>query len=238
LTRSARARRSLDLADRIVVLQPEALRALPPRWRGKARVIYQAVDGKGGGGARFGKSRPTFDVCVVGHLRAVKDPFRAALASRLLPDDSRVRVLHVGGAMTEAMAERARREMRLNPRYHWLGERTRAETLRLLARSQLCVLSSKMEGGANVLGEAVAAAVPVLASRIPGSVGILGGGYAGYFEVGDTRALAALVARAESDERFLDKLRTQVERLRPLFLPEREQRSWDRLLGELSRGSE
>jgi putative glycosyltransferase (TIGR04348 family) len=234
LKRGGRARQSLDLASRVVVLQPAALDELKPEWRRKARVIFQSVEPPDTRPARGRSNRRHFDVCVVGHLRAVKDPFRAAMAVRLLPADSRVRVLHVGGAMTAAMAARARREMLINPRYHWLGERTRAVTLRLLARSELCVLSSKLEGGANVLGEAVAASVPVLASRVPGSVGILGRGYAGYFEVGDTRALAALIARAASDARFLDKLRAQVERLQPLFEPTRERAAWRELLGELA----
>ena len=50
---------------------------------------------------------------MIGHLRAVKDPFRTALAARSLPDSSKMRVLQVGGAMTAAMAKRARREMEL-----------------------------------------------------------------------------------------------------------------------------
>ncbi|HXG67357.1 MAG TPA: hypothetical protein VNO70_19795 [Blastocatellia bacterium] len=43
LPRSRQARHSLELATRIVVLQPAALAELPPRLRDKARVIYQSV---------------------------------------------------------------------------------------------------------------------------------------------------------------------------------------------------
>lgn len=238
LRRSARARRSLDLASRIVVLQPAALDELKDEWRRKARVIYQSVEPlpvepQRGRGESARNRAADFDVCVVGHLRAVKDPFRAAMAARLLPPESRIRILHVGGALSAAMAARARREEQRNRRYLWLGEKSREATQHIIARSRLCVLSSKMEGGANVLSEAIAAATPVLASHIPGSVGILGHDYAGYFEVGDTRRLAALMTRAELEVTFLDKLRAQVERLKPLFLPAREKRAWDELLREL-----
>jgi hypothetical protein len=35
-------------------------------------------------------------------------------------------------------------------------------------------ISSLAEGGANVIGEAAVVGIPVLASRIPGNVGLLG----------------------------------------------------------------
>jgi glycosyltransferase involved in cell wall biosynthesis len=92
-----------------------------------------------------------------------------------------------------------------------------------------------MEGGANVVGEAVVAGVPVLASRIPGNVGLLGERYDGYFEVGDTRGLAMLLDRCETELPFLQRLRRQLQSRRPLFAPARETRSWRRLLAELHR---
>src|ERR1700694_956207 len=112
------------------------------------------------------QSSVSFDVCVIGHLRTVKDPFRTAMAARLLPRSSRIRVVQVGGGLTEAMADRAPKEMRVNQRYEWLGEQSRSRVRRILAKSRLCVLSSRMEGGANVLSEAIVASVPILASRI------------------------------------------------------------------------
>jgi hypothetical protein len=145
LQKSRRARQSLEIATRLVVLQPMAIDQLPPQLRGKARVIYQSVAPSHQASNQeimvtlpdIPCSRRTFDVCVIGHLRQVKDPFRAALAARLLPASSRIRVLHVGGSMNEAMAVRARAEMEVNPRYHWLGEQPRWRTRRILRRSQL-----------------------------------------------------------------------------------------------------
>src|SRR6266566_9484187 len=178
------ARKSLELATRIVVLQPLACDELPKALQKKTRVIYQsATNGWQFAGKKFGtrehkpsrsSAASTFNVCSIAHLRSVKDPFRTAMAARLLPTDSRVRVLQIGDAMTNAMKQRARSEMKTNERYHWLGELPRARLLNILAKSHLCVISSRSEGGANVLSEAVVASVPVLASRVNGNVGILG----------------------------------------------------------------
>lgn len=239
LPSSRKAQLSLELATRIVVLQPKALEELRARWRKKARVIYQSLvapsrgmrDRKKG---KFRRPHRTFNVCVIGHLRPVKDPFRAALAARLLPLESRIRILQAGGAMSPEMAGRAGKEMERNPRYRWLGEQRRRRIRRLLAQSRISVLSSRMEGGANVLSEAIVAGCPVLASRIPGSIGILGENYPGYFKVGDTRGLAQLLLRAESDPVFGSKLSSRCRKLAARFEPARERAAWLNLLRELS----
>lgn len=244
LPRSRRARESLQLATRLVVLQPKASEELPPHLREKVRVIYQSVSrdapntrGSASGvrGSRFSpcESRIPFDVCVIGHLRPVKDPFRTTRAARQLPPSSRVRILHVGAAMDSRMARLARAEMRVNLRYRWLGEQPRWRVRRILAGSALCVLSSKLEGGANVVSEAIAAGVPLLASRIAGSIGLLGENYPGYFKVGDTQELAELLHRAETDPAFLSTLRSHCRKLAALFDPRREKAAWSRLLREL-----
>jgi putative glycosyltransferase (TIGR04348 family) len=203
LERSALARRSLELATRLVVLQPLAIQELPPRFRPLASVIHQSVP------TPAKKPPPEtgwFQVCALGHLRRVKDPFRAAKAARLLPATSTLRVLQAGRAMSPSMAVRARDEMRVNPRYRWLGDLSHEDAQHLLSRSRLMVLSSRAEGGANVISEALAHGVPVLASRIPGTVGLLGEDYPGYFEVGNTRALTALLEKAESEPAFYESL--------------------------------
>lgn len=233
LARSRSARAALSEADALIVLQEEAIRELAPRLRKRTRVFLQsAVQGP----AFPTKSVRTFDVCVVGHLRPVKDPFRAALAARKLPTSSRVRILHAGAALGPRFRERAEREMARNPRYHWLGELPRWRVRRLMARSHALVLSSRAEGGANVVSEAVVSGLPVLATRIPGTTGLLGSDYPGYFEVGETRALTELLARAESDPAFLAELAAHSRSLAPTFHPRRERASWKRLLEELRTG--
>ncbi len=84
------------------------------------------------------------------------------------------------------------------------------------------MISSRMEGGANVIVEAVTAGTPVLASRISGNEGMLGTDYAGYYPVGDAVALAALLHRADTDPAYYLLLQTQCAARAPLFAPERE----------------
>jgi putative glycosyltransferase (TIGR04348 family) len=225
------ARRALDLATRLVVLQPLGVGELPEGVRAKTRVIYQSVPAPR---VRVPPRGDRFEVCVLGHLRPVKDPFRTALAARRLPTASRLRVLHLGAALSPAMAEQARSEAAVNPRYRWLGEVPRPRALRLLSRCRLLSLTSQQEGGANVISEALAASVPVVSSRIAGSVGLLGAGYPGYFPVGDTEALAGLLERVEADADFYRELHEWCGRLRPLIDPEGERRRWGELLGELA----
>ena len=227
------ARRALDLATRLIVLQPLGVAELPHRVRERARVIYQSVPAPRNTDGRGAARHDRFEVCVLGHLRPVKDPFRTALAARLLPPASRLSVLHLGAALQEEMAEQARAEVVVNPRYRWLGEVPRWRALRLLGRCRLLVLTSELEGGANAISEALAASVPVLSSRIAGSVGLLGADYPGYFPVGDTAALARLLGRAETDEDFYRALHDWCARLRPLVDPARERQSWAELLREL-----
>jgi putative glycosyltransferase (TIGR04348 family) len=224
------ARESLTLATRLVLLQPLGKAMLPAAVQDKSRVIYQSVHAP----TRTEPARAVaFEVCVMGHLRPVKDPLRTALAARLLPAASRIQVLHLGGALSEELAEQARAEQARNPRYRWLGELPQSEALSVLSRCRLLSLTSLSEGGANAISEAVVADVPVISSRIDGSIGLLGEDYPGYFPVGDTQALADLLSRAETDTAFYKALRDSCSRVRPLLDPAREKRSWEQLLQEM-----
>jgi glycosyltransferase involved in cell wall biosynthesis len=119
------------------------------------------------------------------------------------------------------------------PRYTWLGERPHWQTLRRLARARVMVISSRMEGGANIVGEALAAGVPVIASRIAGNIGMLGDDYAGYFPVTDERALAQLLWRAESDADYYRLLKKQCHARKPLVSQAREHAALKRLLADI-----
>jgi putative glycosyltransferase (TIGR04348 family) len=224
------ARRSLRLATRLIALQARGLDELPPELKLKVHVIVQS--------AQAPEERPEplagcFEVVVSGHLREVKDPFRAAEASRLLPASSRIRITHLGAALEAGMEGRARAEMAANPRYHWLGGLSHREALAVAARARLLALTSVMEGGANVVCEALAAGVPVLSSAIPGSAGLLGDDYPGTFPVGDTAALAALLLRAETDPAFYADLAARCAALASEVEPAREREAWEDLLAAL-----
>lgn len=215
------AQESLELATRLIVLQDQGALELPPRLRRKTSVVYQSC----GPIPRRPVLDDSFEIIVSGHLRAEKDPFRAAAALQYLPRDSHIRITHIGGARTPEFAATAHRWMQREPRYHWLGEVTHRRALTLLARSRAMVISSLMEGGANVVSEALVARTPVIASRIPGNTGLLGVDYRGYFPVGNARALARLLARIETDSQFLATLRRQCAARRRRITPARESRA-------------
>jgi len=218
LPASREARRSLALATRIVVLQDDARRLLAPALRRKTRVVYQSSDARAGAAP----PRDRFRAVVVGHLRAEKDPFRAVQALAQLPATPRIEVVQIGDAMTPAMARDARRWMRREPRYRWIGGRSHAVALGWIARSHLLVVSSVMEGGANVICEAARIGTPVLASRVSGNVGMLGRDYPGFYPLFDTDALARRLLRAAGEPRVLARLKTALRARRRLFAPQAE----------------
>src|SRR5262249_19474174 len=191
--------------------QPEGLHELPDWARGRARAILQSAEPV----RALPPRRDAFEVALLAHLRPVKDPFRAAMAARLLPAASRLRILPAGSALDPALAPRARSEQATNPRYRWLGGMPHWRARRVLARSRLMVITSRSEGGSNVLSEAIASGVPVVSSRIPGSTGLLGGDYPGLFAVGDTQGLASLLERMEKDAEFRVSLAAWCRKLAP-----------------------
>lgn len=223
---------SLEAADRIVGLHPLVGKVLPERLRGRLRVIMQSARPL----RHREPARRSFRVCFAGHLREEKDPLCPALAVRGLPPGSRIRVDAYGGAHTEDWATAAREEMRINPRYRWHGEIAHAALRRVYSRSHLLVLPSVMEGGANVVSEAVMAGLPVVASDIEGSVGLLGADYPGYYPVRDADALRERLLRAESDRAYYAALAAACAARRRLFTPEREQAGWDQLLRDIQAG--
>jgi glycosyltransferase involved in cell wall biosynthesis len=143
-------------------------------------------------------------------------------------------VIHIGRSLNEDMERFALSENQANNRYHWLGELPHEEALGLIGSSHLISITSQIEGSSNVLGEAIASSVPVIASKISGLIGTLGKDYPGYFPVGDTQALKNLLLRAESERAFYEQLRLHCSRLTDLVQPEMERESWQKLILELS----
>ena len=226
------SRESLRLADRLVVLQRKGLDELEPALHEKTWVIYQSAPASPG---QPGNPEKQFTVAVVGHMRPEKDPFRTAMAVRSLPRASRIRVVHIGAAFGDDFLRRAEQEAERNPRYRWVGEWPHWKTRRFMARSHILSITSRMEGSSNVLCEALASGVPVAASRISGLMGTLGDDYPGYYELGDTAGLKRLLLRAETDPAFYESLARHCAEVAPLVNPDREIRTWQGLIREVTR---
>ena len=159
---------------------------------------------------------------------------RTALAVRDLPANSRIRVSHFGMAHNKQSAKTAEAEMKRNPRYTWKGEVPGWRVRREFARTHLMVISSRAEGGANVISEAVVAGVPIIASDIDGNIGLLGRRYSGYYPVGDEMALRDRLLAAENAPKYLETLTRQCLALRNKFTPEAEQERWRKLIAKLT----
>jgi len=225
---------SIQTADELVTLHRLASKIIPEAAQHKVHVIHQSALPLTSEMIRSSEGpSETFDICVVGHLREEKDSMRVAYAVRNLPDTSNMRVLHYGKAHNEEWAGYAKEEMKINSRYHWLGEVSHNEVREAYANCQLMVLPSVMEGGANVISEATVAGLPVIASDIDGSIGLLGDDYAGYFPVKNEKRLSELLLKAESDKSFVEKLRQQCKERAKLFTVEAEKKAWEDLLNEL-----
>jgi putative glycosyltransferase (TIGR04348 family) len=213
------AKRSLDLATCLVVLQEKGLDELGPEHHQKASVIYQSAPALQP--AKRPAQRRHFDVVTIGHLRDEKDPATFMRASALT-NSVGIRFTHIGDVLDDALGVQVQATQQANLRYRWLGNLPHGKTRQILKHSDLMVVCSKMEGGANVIIEAITSGVPVLASDIPGNRGMLGADYAGYFPVGDAAALAAAIELTAVDPVFYAKLQSQCAARAPLFSPERE----------------
>ena len=223
--------KSMDLADALVGLHNLIGDITPLHLRPKLHVILQSARPL----ARPRQpSKRRFNVSVIGHMRDVKDPMRAALAVRGVPKNSRLCVRHFGSAFDKQTLKNAQLEMKINPRYQWFGEVSGGRVRQELSRTQAIIISSKAEGGANVVSEAIVANVPVIASNIDGNIGLLGRRYSGYYKMGDEISLREVLLRTENNPDFLDKLIRQLEMLAPKFTYQREQESWNRLIKKLS----
>jgi len=222
----ATARRSLDLASRLVVLTELGRAALPARWRSKVHVVLPSATSL----PPLAPRKRTFDVAVVGHLRAVKDPQLPMRVARALPDHSRIRVLHAGMALERDWARAAQSTARATDHYRWLGGVPPAAARALIRRARVLLHPSKEEGGATAIVEALQSGTPVIASDCAGNVGLLGTDYPGLFPVGDVDAARALLLRAESEPAFRRRLLAAARRRARRFTPAREGRSLRRLV--------
>ena len=222
--------RSMELADRLVCLHDLVHKDIPKLFRSKLDVIHQFAPPLPGPRA---PRKQTFDVCVIGHLRMEKDPLRAAFAVRNVPSDSKLRVTHLGKAHDEMWTQKARDEMKRNPRYTWNGEVSYATVRREYQKTQVMVMSSVMEGGANVISEAAVAGVPIIASNIPGNIGLVGADHTGLYPVKNTKALQKILIRCEQDPSFLRGLTQRSKKLAKKFTAAKERDGWRRALAKL-----
>jgi putative glycosyltransferase (TIGR04348 family) len=200
----AQAQQSLELAHYLVVLQEKALEEVPQHLQHKVVMIEQSASALKP--LPLSEKPKTFRAVMVGHLREEKAPLTFMRAAARLRDD----------------ADLANDLTSKHPRYYWLGGMSRAHAREHIRRAHVLVIPSVMEGGAQVIIEALRSDTPVLASHMSGNIGMLGEAYVGYFPVGDDQALAQLLLRATRDKHFYAQLQSQAHARAARFAPERE----------------
>ena len=228
--RGAMVLETLALADRIILLEPEGLKLLPATLRDKSAVILQSSSPAR---APLAPNPNIFQITVLAHIRDVKDPFLIAKAAQLLPSDSRIRIVHLGGATSDHWESLALKWTKESERYEWIGSLPHQQAKETLAGSKLTVLTSRQEGAPSVFSEAAVCGVPIVSTRIDAAIGILGDDYPGLFDVGDETQLAALLRRAETDHAFYGKLVDATMRLKEKFSHQAESKSWRLLMDGL-----
>ncbi len=139
-------------------------------------------------------------VGLIGNLREVKDHlFFVDAMARILPDHTDLRVLLVGQPLPSEPEYPRRIETRIA--YHGLQDRFvltgfRPDVPALLRRLDVCCLTSRSEGMPNVILEAMAAARPVVATRVGGVPELVVDGDNGFLiEPGDAGSFAQAVGR-------------------------------------------
>ena len=226
------AQRSLALARSLVVLQGLGIASLPPEHQAKAQVIFQST----GKRQTLLKTTRHLRAVMVGHLREEKDPLTLMAAARLLPPERRILIDHIGAPLDTALGKAAQATRTQCPHYRWLGALSHAKTLQRIQRAHLLVHTSRMEGGAHVLMEAICSGTPVLVSRIDGNMGLLGADYAGVFEPGDAQGLANLLMACREPvggPAVVAHLQHQCALRAPLFEPQAERAALHRWVQDL-----
>ena len=214
----AGALRSLALATRLIVLHELAPQDVPAEHRARCDVCFQSTPAR----RALPKTGRHLRALMVGHLRDVKDPSTLFAAARLLAGRGDILIDHVGAPLDEALGDEARALARELPTYRWLGAQTHGATLARIQRAHVLVHASRAEGGAHVVMEALRCGTPVIASEIPGNVGMLGPDWPALFDAGDAAGLARWLQRARDEPAMLTAWQRLAARRAPLFDPARE----------------
>ena len=225
----ASARRSLDLADALVVLNELGARHLPEPLRAKTHVLLQSSPAR----APLPHTSQHLRALMVGHLREEKDPRTYWRAAERLAARTDILLDHIGAALQPALGAEAQALAAWQPQFRWLGGLPHEAVRRRIQQAHVLVHASSLEGGANVVIEAIRSGTPVLASRIDGNLGLLGSDYPGFFKPGDDDGLAARLIRARDEPELLPKLAAHLAERAPLFDPQAEQAGLRQLVNAL-----
>lgn len=222
--------RSIQLADAIVVTQDQARdkinHPLVREIRKSIELPAEIIDYEG-----FPKrTTPPFRGMLVAHLREQKNPF---LYLRSIPHlKTPIQIHHYGNANSMEFRENAGKYS--SEAYEWKGEVPRSDLLKALKNADFLLNTSYIEGSSNAIYESIALGTPIIASAIPGNIGVLGKDYPGLFHLDDSKSLASILDTFSTSESFRNRIQEWCDALKVDFDPRREQKDWCDLLAELT----
>ena len=154
-------------------IRDEWIATAPPASRDRVHVVLNGVRSrieererlKSVLGEELGLASGTILVGGAGHL-ARRKGFELLLEALSLIDDPRIEVALLGDGEHRAVLVKEAERLGVADRVHWLGHRP--DGAGVIAGFDIFVLSSHNEGMANVMLEAMAAGVPVIAFDISG----------------------------------------------------------------------
>jgi glycogen(starch) synthase len=194
-------------ADRLAVQSPtlgdELVRALErsgrqpsgPELRAKLFVLPNGI------APAPRRERDGEGVLYVGRLTREKSVDVLIEAMRACPNE---RLTIVGDGPERAALEQAARAL---PQVSFVGWVAHAQVEEYLSRARVVVLPSRQEGQPNVVMEAMARGIPVIATRVGGVPDLITHGESGWLtDPGDARAIALGIQRIANDEAFRQRI--------------------------------
>lgn len=208
LTRWAN-RLTMALETATVAVSDEVRASMPSRLGRRAEVLIHGVDvddivsrrgERASARAELGVPGDRLLVATVANLRTNKDyPTMLAAARRLTDAGEPVQFVSVGQGPLAPELEEQRNGLDLGERFRFLGYRE--DPIRVLVAADVFCLSSRFEGLPIALLEAMAAGLPVVATRVGGVPAVVTDGREGRLvPPGDPGALATAVAELADPE--------------------------------------
>jgi glycosyltransferase involved in cell wall biosynthesis len=234
-------RLTLPLENATIAVSEEVRATMPPRLAGRAEVIIHGVDVDAISARRgerdaarkeLGVQSGELLIATVANLRANKDyPNLLRAACRLAAADQPFRFVSVGQGPLAEQLERERDQLGLGGYFRFLGYRE--DPVRVLVAADLFCLPSRHEGLPIALLEAMAAGLPVVATRVGGASTVVSDGREGRLvPAGDPAALAAALAEARDPARRARWAAAAAERARSFGIDRavrRQQELYERL---------
>ena len=236
-------RLTLPLEDVTIAVSDEVRASMPPRLARRTEVVIHGVDVDGIAGSRGERDAARADlgvghdellVVTVANLRAQKDyPTMLQAARRLADAGEPVRFVSVGQGPLAEQLEGERDRLGLGERFRFLGYRE--DPVRVLVAADMFCLSSRFEGLPISLLEAMAAGLPVVATRVGGVPAVVTDGREGRLvAAGDPAALAAAIAELRDSGLRARGAAAAAERVRAFGIDRavhRQQDLYERLAG-------